>query len=311
MVMMPELPTVQHLSDGVTLDRLQPGGKDGPGDAVLESEQLGGGVWSEVFSLGRPEDPWRMAIPDVRMARNQYWPMHWHDCWISVVILDGCCLLGDWWMYPGDVVVSPASVEYGPLLNGPRGCQLIEVFARDVDSPGGYSREFHDHPVLEELQSIKSHSTSPASFMTRPNVSAHNEGNQTTPLDTVPGLSRGHLRGNQRFDLGEPDDPERGVMLDTKLAGDLTIPARRHRDWRGILIYDGSMTVGGHALTKDDLLLIEPDAPVAEFVTGPDGVHLIEWARTSRAVPQVFDAKVREAPQFREGLSAIQDAVFE
>jgi hypothetical protein len=309
--MMPETPTVERLFDGVTLDRLQPGGKEGPGDVVLESEQLGGGVWSEIFFLGRPEDQWRMAIPDVRMARNQYWPMHWHDCWISLIILDGCCLLGDWWMYPGDVVVSPASVEYGPLLNGPRGCQLIEVFARDVDSPGGYSSEFHDHPVLEELQSLKSHSTSPASFMTRPRVSAHNAGNQTTPLETVPGLQKGHLRGNQRWDLGSPDDPQRGVMLDTKLAGDLTVPPHRHHDWRGILVYEGSVHVGGRALNKDDLLLIEPDAPVPEFVTDTDGVHLVEWARTNAAVPQVFDASLRDDPTYRDGFAAIPDVVFE
>jgi hypothetical protein len=61
---------------GVTIQRLQPGGKDGPDGVVRHSTQLGGGLWSEIFSLGRPDDPWRLSIPDVCMAPNQFWPSH-------------------------------------------------------------------------------------------------------------------------------------------------------------------------------------------------------------------------------------------
>ena len=82
------------------------------------------------------------------MPPNQYWPLHWHDSWIAIVVLDGSCLVGDWWMQPGDVLVSGASVEYGPLVNGPKGCQLFEIFAREVGALGGYASEYHDHPTL-------------------------------------------------------------------------------------------------------------------------------------------------------------------
>ena len=155
MAMMPEPMTSREFARGVTVNRLRPGGKEGPDGVVLESDQPGGGLWTEMFSVGRTDDPWRLAIPDIRMARNQYWPLHWHDCWIAIVILDGSCLVGDWWMEVGDVLISPARAEYGPLLNGPKGCQLLEVFARDVDAGGGYAPEFHDHPTLVYLQGAR------------------------------------------------------------------------------------------------------------------------------------------------------------
>jgi len=62
--------------------------------------------------------------------------------------LDGMCLVGKWWMQPGDVLVSAAGLEYGPVLAGPEGCQLYEVFAQNHLSPGGYAMEYHDHATL-------------------------------------------------------------------------------------------------------------------------------------------------------------------
>ena len=80
-------------------------------------------------TLGGQDDPFIMAVPDIRMPPNQLWPMHWHDCWTVVVPLEGGCLVGDWYMQPGDVFVAAPSVEYGPLLIGPKGCSLLEIFA--------------------------------------------------------------------------------------------------------------------------------------------------------------------------------------
>ena len=94
------------LGPGVTRSRLEPGGKDGPGNVVRDSDQPGGCTWSEMWFLGTFEDEWRMLIPDIRMAPNQYWPLHWHDCWTAVVILDGSLLMGDWWMERGDVLIA-------------------------------------------------------------------------------------------------------------------------------------------------------------------------------------------------------------
>jgi anti-sigma factor ChrR (cupin superfamily) len=309
MVMMPEAPTAQPLASGVTIDRLYPGGKDGPDGAVLDSDQLGGGVWSEFFFVGSVDDPWRLLIPDIRMARNQLWPMHWHDCWIAIIVLDGSCMVGDWWMYPGDVLISPAKVEYGPMLNGPKGCQMLEVFAQDILAPGGYGPEFHDHPTLAYLQGVKSQV--PAAFLPRPAGSEGNLGNQTTPLATLPGVLTGRLQGGQRWDLGKADDPERGVVIDTKLAAGITIPGHHHRDWRGVLVHEGSMRIADTELAKDDLLIIEPAAEVPAFETGAKGVHLVEFAKTAAALPVVFRAADRDNPAYREGLAATTDAVFE
>jgi hypothetical protein len=308
MVMMPDAPTARLLSTGVTLDRLLPGGKDGPDGIVLNSDQPGGGVFSEMFYVGGFDDPWRLGIPDIRMAANQLWPMHWHDCWIAVVLLDGTCMVGDWWMRRGDVLITPAKVEYGPLLNGPGGCQMLEVFAQDTFSAGGYAHEYHDHPTLSYLQRMKG---GEAQFLPRPRVSEGNAGSQTTPLKAVPGVVTGKLAGGQRFDLGEPNDPERGVMLDSVVPAGVVIPSHHHRDWRGVLIWEGSMRVGDEELTKDDLLIIEPDVKVDEFETGPRGVHLLEFAKTAAAVPVVFDEEDRRDPTYQGGLAAISDPVFE
>jgi len=270
------------ISSGVTLARMQPGGKNGPGDVVLTSDELCGYQWSERWVLGRDEDPWRMAIPDIRMPANQFWPMHWHDCWIAVVVMDGTVLIGDWWMQPGDVLISPAKVEYGPVLNGPKGCQLLEIFAQDVRSGGGYGPEFHDHPTLRYRQAA-------ANFAPRPRGSEHNEGNQTTPLATVAGLRTGHLKGGQRWDLGDAEDPERGVMLDTRLDAGTVVSARRFADWRGILLWDGGLRAGDAELSKDDLLIVEPGAVLPAFEVGPQGAHMMEFVRTAAGVDPLGD----------------------
>ncbi|HZS13254.1 MAG TPA: hypothetical protein VFC09_01520 [Candidatus Dormibacteraeota bacterium] len=297
------------VASGLTLERLAPGGKDGPDNVVRDSDQLCGGLWGQQWSLGRAEDPWRMQIPDIRMARNQFWPMHWHDCWIAVIVIDGSVLIGDWWMNPGDVLISPARVEYGPVLNGPKGCQLLEVFAQDVLSGGGYGPEFHDHPTLAHLQTAKSGKA--ANFLPRPAGSEHNLGNQTTPLAGVAGVRTGKLQGGQRWDLGEAADPGRGVMLDTRLPASVSIPAHHHRDWRALLLWNGSMRIGDVELTKDDLLIVEPGAEVPAAVTGAYGVHMTEFARTAAAVPTVFRGGDRESAGYREGIAATVDAEFE
>src|SRR5437016_1943193 len=79
----------------------------------------GGQTWMDYVMLGAASDPFQLLVPDIRMPPNQYWPLHWHDCWIAVVIMDGTCLIGDWWMRPGDVLVSAPGIEYGPLVSGP------------------------------------------------------------------------------------------------------------------------------------------------------------------------------------------------
>jgi hypothetical protein len=269
----------EAVAPGVVRSRLEPGGKEGPVGVVRHSPQMGGGCWSQIFSLGRPGDEWRYLIPDIRMAANQVWPLHWHDCWTAVVLLDGSLLMGDWEMGPGDVLIAQPGVEYGLLLVGPQGCQLLEVFARDILSPGGYGVEYRDHPTLQYVKGLAG-----TNFVTRPPARPENGARQVVPVDGTPGLSKGHLDGSAYWDLGDRDDPERGAIFDRKLGPTAEVPAGPVPDWRGLLVLDGSVRVGDTNLAATDMLLIEPDAKVPAAVAGPEGAHLLEFARTVRAV---------------------------
>jgi len=273
-----EVPS-ETLAPGVTRSRLEPGGKEGPGGIVRDSDQPGGCTWSEMWFLGRPEDEWRMLIPDIRMAPNQVWPLHWHDCWTAVVVLDGSLLMGDWWMERGDVLIAAPGVEYGLLMNGPKGCELLEIFARDILSPGGYGEEYRDHPTLVYLKGLDD-----TEFFSRPPALVENGSRQVVPVDGTPGLAKGRLDGNGYFDLGEPDDAERGIVFDRKLAPGVTLPPVTVSDWRGTIVLDGSMTVGDTTLITNEMILVEPDSKVPAVTAGADGAHLLEVARTAAAL---------------------------
>jgi hypothetical protein len=269
----------ETLAPGVTRSRLEPGGKDGPDNIVRDSDQPGGCTWTEMWFLGTLADEWRMLIPDIRMAANQFWPLHWHDCWTAVVILDGSLLMGDWWMERGDVLIAEPGVEYGPLLNGPKGCELLEIFARDILSPGGYGDEYRDHPTLVYLQGIEN-----IAFVPRPPALVENRRRQMVPVGGTRGLHQGRLDGNVSWDLGESDDPERGVVFDRTLSPATTLPSTSVSDWRATLVLDGSMTVGDAPFVANDILVVEPDAKVSAVTAGPDGAHLLELARTAAAL---------------------------
>ena len=45
-------PVSDLVAPGVTCSRLEPGGKDGPGGIVRDSDQPGGATWSQIWSLG-------------------------------------------------------------------------------------------------------------------------------------------------------------------------------------------------------------------------------------------------------------------
>jgi quercetin dioxygenase-like cupin family protein len=294
------------LSPGVTRSRLRPGGKDGPNGEVHE-EVPGGQVWICNWELGAPTDEFRLSIPDIRMPPNQYWPLHWHDTWIAVIVLDGTCLVGDWWMQRGDVLVSAAALEYGPLVNGPSGCQMLEIFAHGRDAGGGYALEYRDHPTLANGGPADGR----AEFKARPIGSERNAGRQTLPNDGVVGITTGRLGGGQRWDLGEPHDPLRGVLVDTTFHPGESSPPHTHADWRALLVMDGSMKVGDREITNDDVVIIEPDAEVGAFEPGPRGIHLLEVARTAAAVPTIYRDEYRTDPRYRDTLAGALDTTFE
>src|SRR5262245_22533934 len=261
----------ESVATGVTRSRLEPGGRLGP-NGETRMETPGGQGWNDIWLLGSEQDPFQMIIPDIRLPANQYWPLHWHDCWIAVVIVEGECLVGDWWMEPGDVLISAAGLEYGPLVVGPDGCQLFEVGAQAHLFGGGYAPEYADHLTLV--------GGGPFNFVERSERNRRNEGHQTLPVDGVDGLIKGRLAPGAHFDLGEPDDPDRATMWCTELAAGEELAPHTYGDWHWLLVTRGSVRVGGRELVKDDVLTVTRDADVPAIVVGEDGVELLEVART-------------------------------
>jgi hypothetical protein len=232
----------------------------------------GGQVWSDLFVVGDEADAFQLSVPDIRLPANQYWPLHWHGCWIAVVILDGTCLIGDWFMQPGDVLISKSELEYGPLVIGPDGCQMFEIFAQHHLNSGGYGPEFRDHPTLQGTHS---------QFLERSALNSRNAGRQVLPVDGVEGLIKGHLSPGAQWDLGDAGDPQRGILRDSRLAAGERIAPHRFDDWRAVFVLDGDLTVGGEALGKDDVLIVKPNSRVGELVAGPNGAQLLEVSRTA------------------------------
>lgn len=270
-------PEPAPLAPGIWLDRIQPGGRDGPNGEVL-SDFPGGRVWTDAWLLGDKASDLHMLIPDIRLPANQYWPLHWHDCWIAVVVLDGSCMIGDWWMEKGDVLISADGVEYGPLVIGPSGCQMFEVFADLATHAGGYSPEYRDHPTLQG---------GTHAFKERSPLNRRNDGRMSLPVGGVEGLIKGRLDAGARWDLGPADDPRRGVIGHTVLAPGEAIPAHRYGDWHALFVLEGSAMLGDRALARNEVVIAEPDALVPELVAGPDGAELFEAARTAAGMDRL------------------------
>ena len=264
-----------ELSSGVLLGSFHPGGKEGPNHEVL-ADVPGGQTWSDLLLLGGKDEPFQLLVPDIRMPANQYWPLHWHDCWTVVLIIEGQCCIGDWWMKPGDVFITIPSLEYGPLVSGPQGCRLFEIFAQAHLAPGGYAPEYRDHPTL--------HGTS-AVFIERSALNQRNVGRQILPCDNVPGITKTRLTPELEVNLGDVNDPERGSLKSTSLkANQQLLPAHRYEDWHAVVVLDGTVQIGGQTLGKDDYLTIRPGSRVDAIAAGAQGAQLLELALTARGM---------------------------
>jgi hypothetical protein len=235
----------------------------------------GGQVWSESFMLGTPDDDFIMCVPEIRMPPNQMFPMHWHDCWTAVALLEGKCMIGDWYMQPGDVFVAAPSIEYGPLVPGPMGCRVLEIFGDLSLSPGGYSPEYRDHLTLLGGNHV---------FKEREGVNRRNHGHSRLPVEGTSGMWKARLEPGWRFDLGDADDPDRPVLRYTRLEAGEAIPARARGDWYGGLVLAGSAEFAGRRLVRDDVVIAERGAQVPALVAGSDGVEILENFRTTRAL---------------------------
>ena len=261
----------ESLGEGLWLDRIQPGGRDGP-DRIVRSPWPGGRVWTDMFHFGKPEDPFMMTVPDIRLPANQYWPLHWHDCWIAVVVLEGTCLIGDWWMEPGDIMITAPGLEYGPLVIGPDGCQMFEIFAQLHLCGGGYSPEDRDHPTLVGGDHA---------FKERSALNKRNDGRSSLPCDGVEGLIKTRLAAGARWDLGDAGDPDRGIMGHTVVAPGEAVAAHHYGDWHGLFVLKGSLRLGDRELGANAVVIAEPGAVLPAIAGGPDGAEVFEVARTT------------------------------
>lgn len=264
----------EQIAPGVTFRRLYPGGMPGPGRECYR-DTPGGQQWSESVMLGTPGDALIMCLPDIRLPPNQILPMHWHDCWTVLIIVEGNVLLGDWYAGDQDVFVAAPGVEYGPILAGPKGCRLFELFGDLSLSPGGYGPEYRDHPTLQGGTFV---------FKQRIAPNLGNTGRSTLPVDGVAGLWKDRLEPGKTWDLGDPGDAERGVMADRRLGAGETRAARTADDWWAGLVLSGSAEAAGRTLVRDDVLLAEPGGALPAIVAGAEGVQLLEMARTSRGM---------------------------
>ncbi len=267
----------EQLKPGLFHENFYPGGKDGPNGQV-RAHFPGGQVWSETVIVGDlKRDSFQLAVPDIRLPANQIWPLHWHDCWVGIVILEGECMIGDWWMKPGDVLITAAELEYGPLLIGPDGCRMFEIFAQLHKHPGGYAKEYRDHPTLQGVGL-------PPNFAERAGVNKRNEGHQVLPIDGVEGLTKGKLTAGSQWDLGDPADPERSVMRVIGLDARQPIPARSYSDWHVLMVMEGELNTADRSIGKDGYLLAHPECHVDDVRAGDNGALILEVVRTARGM---------------------------
>jgi hypothetical protein len=273
--LVPAKPYRTHeIGPGVNLRRLYPGGMAGPGGAT-RNDVPGGQTWSEIVMLGTEADEFIFAIPDIRLPPNQLWPMHWHDCWTVVIVLEGKCLIGDWYMEPGDVFVAAPSIEYGPLVIGTMGCRMLEIFGNLALSPGGYGPEYRDHPTLQ----FGNHA-----FKPRSGINRRNEGHSLLSLEGTDGMWKTRLAPGWQWELGIPNNPNCGMVRHTVLTAGEALSGRSHGDWYSALVLGGSAQFGGRTIERDDVVLAEPEKPVPAMIAGPEGLRILESFRTIRAL---------------------------
>ncbi|MDG2005507.1 MAG: hypothetical protein P8J20_19460 [Novosphingobium sp.] len=263
------------IAPGVTFRRLYPGGMAGP-NRECYIDKVGGQTWSESFMFGTEDDDFIMCVPDIRLPPLQFFPMHWHDCWTLVVVLEGKCLIGDWNMEPGDVFISAPSVEYGPLLPSPLGARVLEIFGDLSLSPGGYSPEYQDHPTMIGHP----HHV----FKPREGLNLRNEGHTMLRVEGTSGMWKAKLEPGWSWDLGEAGDQDRGIVRDGRLSSGEARPSHQAGDASGFLVIDGSIEVLGRTLVRDDVLIVERGAEYPALKGGAEGAQLIEFARTARGI---------------------------
>ena len=80
------------------------------------------------FVLGGDEDPDAPRMYYARIEADQSGPRHAHAGWTINVVLQGNCRMGDIDLNPGQVLTCAPNIQYGPLMPGPEGVTILEIF---------------------------------------------------------------------------------------------------------------------------------------------------------------------------------------
>lgn len=83
------------------------------------------------FRMGGEKDTNCPAVTYVRLEPGDVAPRHAHGGWTVNVVVAGSCHIGDFpdmEMKPGSVLTSAPNVQYGPVIPGPQGVTLYEIF---------------------------------------------------------------------------------------------------------------------------------------------------------------------------------------
>ena len=80
------------------------------------------------FLLGeRKDNP--PTVVALRLGPGEVLTRHAHDCYRFEIVVQGTLDVGERILKPGDIMISPPGVAYGPHMAGPEGCTAFEVFS--------------------------------------------------------------------------------------------------------------------------------------------------------------------------------------
>lgn len=124
-------------------------------------------------------------------------------------------------------------------------------------------------------------------------------------------LSRGAAEnGPPCWGLGAPGDPNRPVLMETRLNAGDNYPPRWYGDWHAVFVLEGSVQVAGALLEVGAVLVIQPERETGPWVPGPSGVRLLEFARTPEGVTPIYFCGHCSDPDYKDVLARTSGVIY-
>src|SRR5580704_5325112 len=80
------------------------------------------------IDIGDPADPTRPLVALIDYAAGTVIPPHSHGTDYTSMVVSGTIEVTRRWHRAGDLRVVRAGTVYGPLVAGPEGCRVVEIF---------------------------------------------------------------------------------------------------------------------------------------------------------------------------------------